>query len=301
MISISFILAVFLAGALTAFVAGNNLSAAVGTIIGSRITSRSVGIVIGIIGFALGLLLEGRALHSASANLIPPSYRLESYAFLVAFLLFIAAYLMRAPLSLTMVLVGVSVGLSLHYGYSINTGFISIVILAWVVAPIGSIAFAYLLSVGLRKWNPRNFWSEISLLKVLLVVVSFLTAFTLGANTLGLIANMEGFDVYVIISMLLGIVIGSVFLSRGIIKRVAQEMYLMRYSNALTSLLVSSIFVEVATILSIPLSNTQTLTSSVFGTGMSYRTKAIYLGPFLLVAGSWLVSPIAGLILGYLI
>lgn len=301
MISLAFLLTVVLAGALTAFVAGNNLSAAVGTIIGSRITGRITGILIGILGFSLGLLLEGPALHFASANLLPRSYLLESYAFLVAFVLFIMAHFFRSPLSLTMVLVGVSIGLSIHYGFPVNSEFIFIVVLTWIIAPLGSIAFAFLLNLRLQKWNPRDFWHEISFFKIVLIIVSFLTAFTLGANTLGLIANMEGFDIYVIISMLCGIVIGSLFLSRGIIKRVAQEMYLMRYSNALTSLLVSSVFVEIATILSIPLSNTQTLTSSVLGTGMSYRTKAIYLRPFLIIAATWVVSPIVGLVLGIVI
>ncbi|QRF75931.1 Phosphate transporter family protein [Thermoplasmatales archaeon] len=301
MITFPYVATIILAGVLTAFVAGNNLSAAVGTIIGSRITSRVIGIAIGILGFSMGLLLEGSALHSASANLLPHSYVLESYAFLVSFVLFIVAYFLRSPLSLTMVLVGVAIGLSIHHGYTVNGGFVILMVATWVLAPIGSILFAYLLNAQLQKKNFKNFWSEISYLKLILIVVSFLTAFTLGANTLGLIANMAGFDIWVITSMITGIVVGSIFLSRGIIKRVGEEMYLMRYSNALTSLLVSSVFVEIATLFSIPLSNTQTLTSSVLGTGMSYKTKAIFLRPFLIILATWVISPLAGLFLGFVI
>ena len=301
MITLAYLTTIALASILTAFVAGNNLSAAVGTIIGSRITSKAMGIVIGILGFTLGLMLEGSALHSASANLLPHSYILVSYAFLVSFALFILAYFLRSPLSLTMVLVGVAIGLSIHHGYAVNGNFVILMVSTWILAPLGSVIFAFVLNRELQKRQSRNFWSEISYLKVILIVVSFLTAFTLGANTLGLIANMAGFDIWVIASMITGIVAGSLFLSKGIIKRVGEEMYLMRYSNALTSLLVSSVFVEIATLFSIPLSNTQTLTSSVLGTGMSYRTKAIYMRPFMIVLATWIIAPLAGLFLGLVI
>ncbi len=301
MITLAYLTTIALAGILTAFVAGNNLSAAVGTIIGSRITSRAIGIAIGILGFTLGLMLEGSALHTASANLLPHSYTLVSYAFLVSFALFILAYFLRSPLSLTMVLVGVAIGLSIHHGYTVNGNFVILMVITWILAPLGSVLFAFLLNRELQKRQSRNFWSEISYLKVILIAVSFLTAFTLGANTLGLIANMAGFDIWVIASMITGIVTGSLFLSKGIIKRVGEEMYLMRYSNAFTSLLVSSVFVEIATLFSIPLSNTQTLTSSVLGTGMSYRTKAIYMRPFMIVLATWIIAPIAGLFLGLVI
>lgn len=301
MITLAYLTTIALAGILTAFVAGNNLSAAVGTIIGSRITSRAMGIAIGILGFTLGLMLEGSALHSASANLLPHSYILVSYAFLVSFALFILAYFLRSPLSLTMVLVGVAIGLSIHHGYAVNGNFVILMVSTWILAPLGSVIFAFVLNRELQKRQSRNFWSEISYLKIILIVVSFLTAFTLGANTLGLIANLAGFDIWVIASMITGIVAGSLFLSKGIIKRVGEEMYLMRYSNALTSLLVSSVFVEIATLFSIPLSNTQTLTSSVLGTGMSYRTKAIYMRPFMIVLATWIIAPLAGLFLGLVI
>ncbi len=66
---IFFIASLLLTFLLTAFVSGNNLSAAVGTLIGSRIVSRHAGIIIGSSGFLLGLLLEGRFLKGAAISL----------------------------------------------------------------------------------------------------------------------------------------------------------------------------------------------------------------------------------------
>ena len=101
--------------------------------------------------------------------------------------------------------------------------------------------------------------------------------------------------------MTAGIIVGSVFLSSGVIKRVGQEIYLMRYTNAFSALFVSSMIVEAATFFGIPVSNTQTLTSSVFGTGISYKFKAIYLRPFLMIVITWAISPVAGFVLGWII
>ena len=59
---IYFITILVLSGLLSGFVSGNNLSAAVGNIIGSRIVSRDMGLIVGILGFSLGLLIEGHLL-----------------------------------------------------------------------------------------------------------------------------------------------------------------------------------------------------------------------------------------------
>ncbi len=296
-----FILVVVAAGLLTAFVAGNNLSAAVGMIIGSRIVNRSTGTIIGMAGFLIGLYLQGSSLSIASSALVPHSYNIIFYALIISFAIFVMAQFVRAPLSLIMALLGASVGLSIHYGYSINGSFVNFTVLTWIIAPIISIFSAMLLNRKLSKHQFKNSWKTAVVLKVLLIAVSFFTAFTLGANTLGFIEQVSGSGYFVLGSMTAGVVLGSIFLSKGIIKRVGEEIYLMRYTNAFSALLVSSMLVEAATFFGIPLSNTQTLTSSVFGTGISYKFRAIYLKPFILIVVTWFASPIAGLALGLLV
>lgn len=292
---------IILAGVLTAFVAGNNLSAAVGTIIGSRIIGRIWGVLIGIFGFILGLLVEGRNLQGAVNALLPHSYSLITYALFISLIIFLAATITRSPLSLTMALVGASVGISIKIGYSYDLGFLRLMIAAWILAPILSVLASFTLNHLVTRYEFRNVWRAAIILKISLIVSSFLTAFTLGANTLGFIANVAGYNIFVISVMCAGVVLGSLFLSKGVIKRVGEEMYLMRYSNAFISLIVSSSLVEFATLFGIPLSNTQTLTSSVFGTGLSYKYKLLYLKPFLIVLLTWVVSPLFGFMMGLLV
>ncbi len=295
------ILIIVLSVLLTAMVAGNNLSAAVGTLIGSRILSRAGGVLIGILGFSAGLLVQGNSLHGTARTLIPGSDPLIVYALSVALVIFILATILRVPLSLIMALVGTSIGMSFRLGYSVNSSLVLLIILTWVIAPLASIFLALAINRLFIRSTPSDIWRFALSMKLALIVVSFLTAFTLGANTLGFIEQVSGLHGLSVFYLIVGIVGGSVFLSRGVIKRVGQEMYLMRYTNAFVSLVVSSALVEGATLFGIPLSNTQTLTSSVFGTGLSYRNKLMEMRPFLLTVATWIVSPLLGLLLGFLV
>jgi PiT family inorganic phosphate transporter len=298
---ILFILSIILTFLLTLLVSGNNLSAAVGTLVGSRIVNKYTGIIIGSTGFFLGLVLEGKLLHGAALSLVPHSYFYITYAFLISFLIFLAANIGRAPLSLTMALAGTAIGIDIRIGYAIDYNFVMLMVAFWIMAPIISIIISYAAERGIFHRDFKNVWDVAIWLKFLIIISSFLTAFTLGANTLGFIANIEGFNLLTISVMAIAIFAGSFFLSSGVIKRVGEEMYSMRYSNALVSLVVSSLLVEIATVFAVPLSNTQTLTSSVFGVGISYKYKAIYMRPFLIIIMTWVLSPSIGFILGYLV
>ncbi len=75
----------------------------------------------------------------------------------------------------------------------------------------------------------------------------------------------------------------------------------MRYPNATTALLTSSVLVEAATLLNIPLSNTQALSSAVFGTGISYKSKFVTTKPFLITVATWIIAPMLSFAIGIII
>jgi len=285
---------------LTALVSGNNLSAAVGALVGSRTLSRIGGALIGIAGYIAGFLTEGYRMTSAASSLLPHSYYYTLLLFSVAVFIFLIAELLRSPLSLTMVLVGVSVGISLRHGFDLNLRFLYLLIATWILIPFASIAISYISNRGISRVRASNPWSMALFFKLSLIVVAIFTAFTLGANTIGLIGAFYGISNLEKLCVVSGIVAGSFLLSSGVLKRVGEEMYSIRYSNAMVSTLLSSLMVEISTFFSIPMSNTQTLTSCVFGSGLSYKMRAIYFRPFLLVIITWIISPITGLAMGYI-
>ncbi len=144
-------------------------------------------------------------------------------------------------------------------------------------------------------------WRRIRVYKFLLIVLAFTSAYSLGANTLGLIVATAGFNWLTVSAAILAIFAGSFFLGKGTIHRVAQEFYLMRYSNATVSLAASTILVEIAAFLSIPLSNTQTTTAAVFGAGISYKTRFLSLKPYITIIAGWMMAPSVSFAIGYLI
>jgi phosphate/sulfate permease len=110
-----------------------------------------------------------------------------------------------------------------------------------------------------------------------------------------------GFDLAEVLAAVAAVFVGSFFLGEGAIRRVSEEFYLMRYTNATATLVTSTVLVEAATVFNIPLSNTQTTSAAVFGTGVSYKTKLVSLKPLLAIIAGWVVAPLLSFAIGYLI
>jgi PiT family inorganic phosphate transporter len=192
-------------------------------------------------------------------------------------------------------------GLSLANGVLKDGTYVTEVVAMWIAAPLIAIVFSFYLIRAINRSPPKNFWRRLQTYKILLIILAFSTSYVLGANTIGLIVATGGFDFATVIAAIVGVFIGTFFLSAGEIRRVSQEIFLMRYPNAMSTLLTSAVLVEAATIFNIPLSNTQALSSAVFGASISYKSKFVSLKPFLVTALSWIVAPLLSFIIGLVI
>ena len=283
-------------------VSGNNLSACVGPAVGSRIISKRFGMLLGATGFSLGLIFQGVTMTNTVAKLMPvATSQFRAEVLFVAILVFVVADLIRVPMSLSMSLVGLLTGVSIANGTLTDGAYITEIVGLWVAAPLIAIVFSFYLIRIINKRQPKNVWHRLQTYKILLIVLAFSTSYVLGANTLGLIAATGGFDLTTAILSIAAIFIGTFYLSAGEIRRVSQELFLMRYPNATTALLTSSVLVEAATLLNIPLSNTQALSSAVFGTGISYKSKFVSIKPFLITVSSWVIAPLLSFAIGLII
>ena len=299
LLSVVLVVLVFVAVML---VAGNNLSACVGPAVGSRIVTKRFGVFVGVAGFSTGLLVQGSGMTQSVGTLLPnASPVLRAEALLVAIIVFIIAFKIRVPMSLSMVLVGLLSGLSISGKSPANGLFVSEVVLTWILVPLIVFGLAFGLIRFLNRGWPADFWHRLQAYKLLLIVASFTTAYVTGANTLGMIVATGGFDLASVLAAVAAIFVGSFFLSEGAIRRVSEEFFLMRYANAAVTLVTSTVLVEIATIFNIPLSITQTTSTAVFGTGLSYRTKLVSAKPFLKVAAGWIIAPLLSFAIGLLI
>jgi len=292
-----------LAFVLIALVSGNNLSVCTGALVASRITSRKAGILLAILGFVLGLLLEGPMLKKGVEAVMPvASPLLLVEIFSIAIAVFLLADRFRVPLSLTIVftsmLVGVGLGLSTH----VNWYFLMLIAAFWVLVPFVSLFLMHPLLDYLTKRTERgHIWKEVRIIKASLVIVSFFTSFTLGANTIGLIyASLPyGAESLKLLLAVAAIIIGSAFFSQGEIRRVGDEIVPVRYLNAIMSQLVSALEVEIATLFGVPLSNTQTFTASLYGAGYSYKARLMRKKPAYVIVTIWLASAILSFLVAF--
>ena len=283
-------------------VSGNNLSACVGPAIGSRIISKRFGMMLGAAGFSLGLIIQGAGMTKTVNALLPnPALQFRAEALLVAIIIFVIADLIRAPVSVCMSLVGLFAGLSIANSVFTNGVYVAEVVAMWVAAPLIAIVFSFYLIRAINRTPAKNVWRRLQTYKVLLIVLAFSTSYVLGANTIGLVVASGGFDLTTIAAAIIAIFIGSFYFSAGEIRRVSQELFLMRYPNAMSTLLTSTILVEAATFFNIPLSNTQALSAAVLGAGLSYKSKLVSLKPFLVTASSWVIAPLLSLTIGLII
>jgi PiT family inorganic phosphate transporter len=238
---------------------------------------------------------------SAQSLLPNATVQLRSEALLVAILVFVAAYFIRVPIALTMSLVGLLTGLAIARNMPISSAFVISVVAMWLATPVIAIVSAFYLIRAIDRKRPRDFWRRLQTYKILLIVLSFASAYVLGANTIGLLVATGGFDELTLLAAFPAILVGCFFLSAGEIRRVSQELFLMRYPNAMVALAASTILVETATIFGIPLSNTQALSAAVLGTGISYKNRLISLKSFALIAVGWIVAPLASFAIGLII
>jgi len=278
-------------------VSGNNAQASIGNLVGARVVRTRTALLIEVVGVSLGLLFQGTSMVSAAGHLakgLPSNTILTVLAITLA--LFVVAHFARLPLSLTHILPALLAGVALAF-----TSYFFFMILAWMAAPAAALVATPLISRLAGRSGKNDFWTKIEVYKALLILVSFGFAFTLGANTIGLIVAVEGFGGFAIPLAIVGVVVGTFFLSAGEIRRVSTDIFELGYSNAMSSMLTSAILVEASTLAGIPMANTMVQNTAVFGTGLSYKTRFFSAKPFFLVALSWIAFPAAGIAAGVLI
>jgi PiT family inorganic phosphate transporter len=288
---------VFLAVAL---VSGNNLSACVGTTIGARILGRGSAKALGAVGLVAGFVIQGRSMAHAAQEIFPiGGILIVSEALFVIVGAFMLAKALKAPLSLSMSLVALLIGLSTSRHLPIDYSFMSTIIGMWFGAPIIAALFTFLSLKIINRTRPRDVWRRVTLYKTLLIIFSFLASYVLGANTVGLITAVGGFEVPTELAAILAILVGSIFLSDREIRRVGEDIFSLKYSSALIALLISTVLVEFATLIAVPLSSTQSLSAGVLGAGTSYEHKAMSLWPFLMIVAAWIIVPVLCFVIGY--
>ena len=278
-------------------VSGNNAQASIGNHIGAKVVQTRTALLVEVAGVSLGLLFQGTSMTTAADHLANGlSQEMVLVVLTITLGLFVVAHFARLPLSLTHTLPALLAGVALAF-----TSYFFFMILAWMAAPAAALVATPLIARLASRHGSNDFWHKIEVYKALLLLVSFMFAFTLGANTIGLVVAVEGFGGLSVPLAIAAVVAGTFFLSAGEIRRVTSDMFDLGYSNAMSSMLTSAVLVEASTLVGIPMANTMVQNTAVFGAGISYKTKFFSAKSFYLVALSWIAFPAAGIAAGVLI
>lgn len=286
---------------LAAQVAGNNLPACAGAVISSRMVARRTGVWIAIAGYSLGLLIEGPAMRTAFVRLMPHSTEpLVLAALGLGITIFLIAHFRRVPQSLSQTFAAVILGISAARHIPFDRVFVPVMLGSWAVAPLLSVVLIiFLMRLSRRLVDERNVWETARRVKASLLVLSFLAAFVLGGNTIGLIFAAVPHDRWTAVPAVLAIVAGSAWFSTGELRRIGNEIVALRYVNAITAQLSSVVLVETATLLGVPLSYTVVFTSGIYGAGFSYKHRLLTAKSARTILSSWLAMLLIGFLAGY--
>jgi inorganic phosphate transporter, PiT family len=297
-------LSLLLAGLLGMVVAGNNLSACAGTIIGSGMVRRRTGILLAVAGYLTGLAVEGPKLFKVTEIFLPNRTSLGAISILLASLLvFLGGNYFNVPLSLSKALTGSILGVSVALGVHADTGYLVLILSFWFFVPVVATVLGVLLIELDDRLSPANLWLKLSLFKTGLLFLAFLSAYVSGVNTLGLIAGVpfnQEFNAPTI-AVGLGCIAGAFLLGRGALQRLTEGIFSLRYPNAFYAQLVGAATVEFATQLAVPLSITETVSSGIIGSGLARRMRVLNVHNIFLIISSWVLSPIAGFIIAFVL
>ena len=292
-----------MAGLLGIVVGGNNLSACSGTIIGSGMVSKRSGVLIAMVGYVLGLTLEGPKLFQVREKFLPTSTSEQVFSILLATLLvFVGGELARVPLSLSKALTGAILGVSLFAGTLQLNRYLGLILLFWTIAPVIATGLGVVLVKLDDRYSPKNLWLKLSILKAGLLVLAFFSAYVLGSNTLGLIVGVpssQTFETAVVVG--LGAVMGAFTLGQGVLRRLTEGIFQLRYPNAFFAQLLGTSAVELASQFGIPVSITETVSSGIIGSGFARKMRVMNVRNVFLILTSWIISPAAGLVAGFLL
>jgi phosphate/sulfate permease len=301
--------ALSLAVGLCAVLGGNNFSTCLGASLGAGIVRLSDAMLIASVGVLAGTLLEGYKLSNVLGGQILPALSGSGLVviLLTGLLVMTAVTIFRVPLSLSQVLVGAGWGLALGYGFPVVNTYSLAVIVSWVLSPaVGFCASAIIETLTLRFG--RRAKDVLTLNRTyarLTLIAGFYAAYTLGANTLGLVTGLFssklGDTLLLSIALSTAAIVGIMFLSRGTVRSVSDNLVGLSPSMALSAQFGGALSVHVFTELSLPVSISQVVIGGMSGAASVKRMAITNKRIIQQVIAGWTIGPLAGAVISFLL
>ncbi len=294
------LLYLILAAAVSFIIAANNSANSVGPLYGSGISSYFKAAIYSGIFVMMGTLLEGYKMSGAVTGGVvaePFSLSMSLIVLLSTFILMLLFTFLSVPLSASQIMIGSVTAVAFAYELHLNSKFLSLIFVSWVLTFVfGLIAalFVYLLLIYL---TPRLRLFSLSRFYTLsLYIGSAFLAYTLGANTIGLIVSLN-LSVY---SMVIGgcaALLGTYLLGRRTVKTAGKKIISLDPPRAFAAQISAALVVETFTQLHLPVSITQAIIGGIIGTGLVKGYREINRKTLKNLGISWTMAPLLSFLL----
>ena len=267
----------------TSFVFGiNNSGLSTGSLLASGFSYRK-GIAVTGMGFVAGALLEGWKMGGTLTGLTGLQGAVLPVLFttlIITSVVFSIFSFLGMPISLVNILVGSYVGAGLAMNVFVNYAYLNIIALSWITLPV----LAALATIACYRITVRLLanMSPVGVGRFHLIampVIVFYTAYSLGANNIGLLHNLTLHDTQLIeILLLIFLPVASFFgvMKSGRTSRFVSEGIVGHSpTTVFSSLLVGAVLVWLFTQAAIPVSLSQLLIGGLVGVNL-YRKPRVY-------------------------
>ena len=298
-----------LATVLSAVLGGNNFSTCLGASFGAGIIKLSDAMLIASAGVLMGTVLEGYKLSNVLGGQILPALSTSGIVVILVSGLSVMAIvtLFRLPLSLSQVLVGAAWGIALATGVEVGGTYSGAVVASWILSPaLGFLVSAIIESAMLRLG--RRAKDVLALNRIyanLTLIAGFYAAYTLGANTLGLVVGLFSPSIgnRLVLSLVFSAaaIVGIFFLSMGTVRSVADNLVGLNPSTALSAQFGGAMSVHLFTQLGLPVSISQVIIGGMSGAASAKRMAITNKRIIQQVIVGWTIGPMAGAIVSFLL
>jgi len=298
-----------LATVLSAVLGGNNFSTCLGASFGAGIIKLSDAMLIASAGVLMGTVLEGYKLSNVLGGQILPALSTSGIVVILVSGLSVMAIvtLFRLPLSLSQILVGAAWGIALATGVEVGGTYSGAVVASWILSPaLGFLVSAIIESAMLRLG--RRAKDVLALNRIyanLTLIAGFYAAYTLGANTLGLVVGLFSPSIgnRLVLSLVFSAaaIVGIFFLSMGTVRSVADNLVGLNPSTALSAQFGGAMSVHLFTQLGLPVSISQVIIGGMSGAASAKRMAITNKRIIQQVIVGWTIGPMAGAIMSFLL
>jgi len=297
--------ALLLAGILTFVFGWNNSSILIGNERGSGTLSGRESTILCSIGIILGVVLEGSKMRGSLGGTISGQATdpVILATLVVSIVLTLGLTVVAIPVSFSNTMVGAFTGAAFASSIEIRAGYITTILVFWMVAPLATMAVTFLAYRAIERATAS--WSLLSVdafNRAGVSLVSLALAYVLSANNIGLIYGTAfgtaGGSLPFVLALAASAIVAMAIFGRGnVAGTVGDRLLSLRPQGVLAAFSGTIVMMWIATQLGIPISVSQCLIGGMFGAAFTKKIAVINRRLSLEVVSSWVVIPLAAFIL----